>query len=46
MGDYYRPKTRASLVRWLKFYWPDLRSNRFTTAQLWAMYFNVIRKEC
>ena len=46
MGQYYKPKDRAGLIRWLKMYYMN-RSKCFKgyekmgTPQLWAIFYRI-----
>jgi hypothetical protein len=40
--DYYRPKSLAELVQWVRKYYPDYRPSGHK--QAWAIYYSVIRE--
>lgn len=44
MADYYKPRTRTELVRWLERQYPCSAFRGRSNEQLWAIFYSTIRK--
>ncbi len=44
MPDYYIPRTKKELVKWLEERHPSCRFGKVNKKQLYAIFFNTIRK--
>ena len=45
MGEFYVPRTKGELIRWLYWQRPAWELKRMTKRQLCALYYQIIRAE-